>query len=76
MELPPHTAPLGMEVGPAQACAVKVVVHDLIRKEERFVTFILVGMGGCPPLIRELKSTLPPLLEGIGLGPGAVAEGN
>ena len=22
-----------MEVGPAQACAVKVVVHDLIRKE-------------------------------------------
>ena len=33
VELPPHTAPLGMEVGPAQACAVKVVVHDLIRKE-------------------------------------------
>ena len=31
VELPPHTAPLGMEVGPAQACAVKVVVHDLIR---------------------------------------------
>ena len=29
VELPPHTAPLGMEVGPAQACAVKVVVHDL-----------------------------------------------
>ncbi|GER39140.1 TBP-associated factor 5, partial [Striga asiatica] len=27
VELPPHTAPLGMEVGPAQACAVKVVVH-------------------------------------------------
>ncbi|KAG5568282.1 hypothetical protein H5410_064703 [Solanum commersonii] len=23
VELPPHTAPLGMEVGPAQACAVK-----------------------------------------------------
>ncbi|KAL3503931.1 hypothetical protein ACH5RR_033772 [Cinchona calisaya] len=32
VELPSHTAPLGMEVGPAQACAVKVVVHDLIRK--------------------------------------------
>ena len=31
VELPPHTAPLGMEVGPAQACALKVVVHDLIR---------------------------------------------
>lgn len=29
VELPPHTAPLGMGVGPAQACAVKVVVHDL-----------------------------------------------
>ncbi|EXB36954.1 hypothetical protein L484_018330 [Morus notabilis] len=29
VELPPHTAPLGMEVGPTQACAVKVVVHDL-----------------------------------------------
>ena len=28
VELPPHTAPLGMEVGPAQACAVKVVVHE------------------------------------------------
>ncbi|KAK4493179.1 hypothetical protein RD792_017963 [Penstemon davidsonii] len=28
VKLPPHTAPLGMEVGPAQACAVKVVVHD------------------------------------------------
>lgn len=28
VELPPHTAPLGMEVGPAQACAVKVVVHN------------------------------------------------
>ncbi|KAL8460534.1 hypothetical protein ACS0TY_032169 [Phlomoides rotata] len=28
MKLPPHTAPLGMEVGPAQACAVKVVVHN------------------------------------------------
>ena len=33
VELPPHTAPLGMEVGPAQACAVKVFVHDLIKKE-------------------------------------------
>ena len=32
VELPPHTAPLGMEVGPAQACAVKVVVHDLKKK--------------------------------------------
>jgi hypothetical protein len=29
VEFPPHTAPLGMGVGPAQACAVKVVVHDL-----------------------------------------------
>lgn len=28
VELPPHTAPLGMGVGPAQACAVQVVVHD------------------------------------------------
>ncbi|KAI3476874.1 hypothetical protein L1887_61549 [Cichorium endivia] len=28
VELPPHTAPLGMEVGPAQACAVKVVVNE------------------------------------------------
>lgn len=35
VELPPHTAPLGMEVGPAQACAVKVVVHDLIRKRKK-----------------------------------------
>ncbi|KAL3513972.1 hypothetical protein ACH5RR_026689 [Cinchona calisaya] len=32
VELPPHTAPLGMEIGPIQACAVKVVVHDLTRK--------------------------------------------
>ena len=37
VELPPHTAPLGMEVGPAQACAVKVVVHDLIREYSVFV---------------------------------------
>lgn len=29
VEFPPHTAPLGMGVGPAQACAVQVVVHDL-----------------------------------------------
>jgi len=29
VEFPPHTAPLGMGVGPAQARAVKVVVHDL-----------------------------------------------
>lgn len=28
VELPPHTAPLGMEVGPARACAVKVVVNE------------------------------------------------
>ncbi|KAK7411405.1 hypothetical protein VNO78_02838 [Psophocarpus tetragonolobus] len=28
MELPPHTAPLGMEVGPAQACAFKESVPD------------------------------------------------
>jgi hypothetical protein len=35
VELPPHTAPLGigMEVGPVPACAVKVVVHDFIKKE-------------------------------------------
>ncbi len=33
VELPPHTAPLGMEVGPAQACAVKVVVHERRRVE-------------------------------------------
>lgn len=40
VELPPHTAPLGMEVGPAQACAVKVVVHDLIRmKKTMFPSF-------------------------------------
>nr|GFA54200.1 pentatricopeptide repeat-containing protein [Tanacetum cinerariifolium] len=28
VELSPHTAPLGMEVGPSQACAVKVVVNE------------------------------------------------
>jgi hypothetical protein len=35
VELPPHTAPLGigMEVRPVPACAVKVVVHDFIKKE-------------------------------------------
>nr|GFB25611.1 hypothetical protein [Tanacetum cinerariifolium] len=27
VELQPYTAPLGMEVGPAQACAIKVVVN-------------------------------------------------
>ncbi|KAI3487395.1 hypothetical protein L1887_48707 [Cichorium endivia] len=32
VELPPHTAPLGMEVGPAQACAVK--------KEMEFLDFM------------------------------------
>ena len=38
MGLPPHTAPLGMEeVGPAQACAVKVVVHE----NER--TYLVLG---------------------------------
>lgn len=43
VELPPHTAPLGMEVGPAQACAVKVVVHDLIRKRKKsFLPFTLL----------------------------------
>ncbi|KAK7342280.1 hypothetical protein VNO80_25227 [Phaseolus coccineus] len=33
VDLPPYTIPLGMGVGLAQACAVKVVVHDLIKKE-------------------------------------------
>lgn len=33
VELPSHTTPLRMEVGPSQACAVKVVVHELIGKE-------------------------------------------
>ncbi|MED6201007.1 hypothetical protein PIB30_090743 [Stylosanthes scabra] len=33
VELLPHTAPLGMEVGPSQACAVNVVVHDLIKRQ-------------------------------------------
>jgi hypothetical protein len=29
VEFPPHTAPLGMGVGPAQACAVQVVVRAM-----------------------------------------------
>ena len=43
VELPPHTAPLGMEVGPAQACAVKVVVHD--PKNEKKVVFDIKKEG-------------------------------
>lgn len=35
VELPPHTAPLGMEVGPAQACAVKVVVQYTKKRKKR-----------------------------------------
>jgi len=42
VELPPHTAPLGMEVGPAQACAVKVVVHELKKKRMKKTMFPLV----------------------------------
>ena len=42
VELPPHTAPLGMEVGPAQACAVKVVVHDLRTTNRNETAIVLI----------------------------------
>ena len=44
VELPPHTAPLGMEVGPAQACAVKVVVQYTKKRKTLFndLTYLLL----------------------------------
>ena len=46
VELPPHTAPLGMEVGPAQACAVKVVVHDLRTTNRNETAIVLIWTTG------------------------------
>lgn len=59
VELPPHTAPCGMEVGPAQACVVKVVVHDLIRKKRKekrvFLGSTLLFVSESPKKCMEKK---------------------